>query len=93
MIKEDQTAKASGGKLHTDGEWDEATGGKWAKSVPVSHGKMLKLAKKNSDHFQPQAKQAYLVGHALAIEKAKEAAKEPDGSKDQKLKLMEVYSI
>ena len=92
MIKEDQNAKVSGGKLHTDAEWDEATGGSWVQGLPVTHGTMLKLAKKNSDHFQPQATQAYLVGHTLAIEKAREATKEVD-SKVQMQKLMQAYSM
>ena len=92
MIKEDQKAKVSGGTLHTNAEWDEATGGSWRLGVPVTYGTMMKLAVKNFDHFQPQATQAYLVGHALAIEKAREAAKEVD-SKVKMQKLMQAYSM
>ena len=35
---------------------------------------MLKLAQDNHDHFLPYAKDAYLTGHLLALNKAREAS-------------------
>lgn len=54
--------------------WDEITGGKWFWFLPVKHGRMLKLAKTNHDHFLPYAKEAYVTGHKLAMDKAREAS-------------------
>ena len=53
--------------------WDEITGGKWFFGLPVKQGRMLHLAENNHDHFLPYAKDAYLAGHQLAINKAREA--------------------
>jgi len=53
--------------------WDQITGGKWLGGLPIKHGRMLKLAQNNFDHFLPYAKDAYLVGHLLALNKAKDA--------------------
>ncbi|XP_028411157.1 uncharacterized protein LOC114533763 [Dendronephthya gigantea] len=92
MIDEDHKAIKSGGKLHTDAEWDKATGGFWAGGLPVKFGGMLSLATKNFDHFQPQATQAYLAGHELAVLKAREAAKDSNAV-TKKGKLMEAYAL
>lgn len=73
-------------------EYDEAAGGTWIFGVPVIFGRMMKLAENNHDHFLPFAKDAYLAGHKLALEKAREASK----VKDQGIKirlLEEAYSI
>lgn len=56
-------------------EWDELTGGKWIFEVPVISGRMMKLAENSQDHFLPYAKDAYVAGHELALEKAREASK------------------
>ena len=73
-------------------EWDEVTGGYWIKNVPLVSGRMMKLAERNTDHFLPFAKEAYLTGHALALDKAKEASKAT--TDDEKLKLLEeAYSM
>ena len=56
-------------------KWDEVTGGTWVFGVPLIFGRIMKLAQNNHDHFLPFAKEAYLVGHELALEKAKEASK------------------
>ena len=70
---------------------DEITGGKWLGAIPMKPGRMLRLAKNNHDHFLPQAKSAYLTGHHLAVEKAKEASK---SDFTERLKLLdEAYSI
>ena len=53
--------------------WDEVTGGKWFFGLPVKQGRMLQLAENNHDHFLPYAEDAYLAGHHLAINKAREA--------------------
>ena len=90
MIKEDQAAKNTGGKLHSEADWD--LGGTWLSGIPFKSGTMLKLAKENYDHFHPQAQQAYLVGHTLAIQTARKAA-EQTNDVDKKKKLMEAYSI
>ena len=55
-------------------EWDQITGGKWLGGLPIKHGRMLKLAEDNHDHFLPYAKDAYLTGHLLALNKAREAS-------------------
>lgn len=73
-------------------KWDEVTGGKWVFGVPFIFVRMLKLAQNNYDHFLPFAKEAYLVGHELALEKAKKASKV--GQLAQKKRLLEeAYSI
>ena len=59
----------------SDKEWDEATGGKWFAGIPIIRGNMIKLAEHNFDHFLPNAKTAYLVGHEYAIQTAREAGK------------------
>ncbi|XP_028412974.1 uncharacterized protein LOC114535856 [Dendronephthya gigantea] len=92
MIDEDNKARDSGGTLHTDADWDRATGGTWAGGLPLRMGSMLSLATKNFDHFQPQAAQAWLTGHELAIEKAREAAKDTN-QQTSLLKLMEAYAM
>jgi len=61
------------GENTDDKTWDEMTGGKWLGSLPVKQGRMLQLAENNHDHFLPYAKDAYLTGHQLAIDKAREA--------------------
>ena len=92
MIEEDHVARNSGKKLHSHADWDRATGGAWVGGLPIVPGRMLNLATKNYDHFQPQAMEAYLVGHQLAIEKAREAARETN-AENKKRKLMEAYSM
>lgn len=73
-------------------KWDKATGGYWAFGVPLIFGRIMKLAQNNHDHFLPYAKDAYLAGHELALEKAREAARA--GYLDQKIKVLEeAYSI
>ena len=73
-------------------KWDEVTGGTWVFGVPFIFGRILKLAQNNYDHFLPFAKEAYLVGHELALEKAKKASKV--GQLAQKKRLLEeAYSI
>ena len=54
-------------------KWDVITGGTWVAGVPVVFGRVMKLAENNFDHFQPNSKDAYLVGHQLALEKARKA--------------------
>ncbi len=82
MIHEDQVVRETGeGELHTNAQFTWVTG-----------GRMLSLAGKNFDHFQPQATEAYLVGHRLAMEKAREAASETD-PEEKKSILMEAYSM
>ena len=61
------------GKSTDSKTWDEITGGKWFGGLPVKQGRMLQLAENNHDHFLPYAKDAYLAGHQLAINKAREA--------------------
>jgi hypothetical protein len=81
MFNEDKAVRASGeGELHSHSEYGAAS------------PNMLSLAIKNYDHFQPQAKQAYLVGHQLAMEKARVAARETNVENKTK-KLMEAYSL
>ncbi|KAL9978936.1 hypothetical protein ACROYT_G016520 [Oculina patagonica] len=72
-------------------EWDEITGGIWMRGVPIQHGRMLKLAENNHDHFLPYSKDAYLTGHQLAMDKAREASKY-DGY-ERKVLLHEAYSL
>ena len=73
-------------------KYDEKTGGKWMFGVPVIFGRMMKLADNNTDHFLPFAKDAYLAGHELALEKAREASQESEREKKMRL-LEEAYSI
>ena len=49
------------------------------------------MAANNHDHFLPYAKDAYLTGHQLAMEKAKEAGKH--GGKESKHLLHEAFSL
>lgn len=73
-------------------KWDEVTGGTWVFGLPVIFGRMMKLAEKNHDHFLPFAKEAFLAGHELALEKAREASKV--GHQETKIRLLEeAYSI
>ena len=92
MIEEDNASRKAGKPLHSNADWDRATGGVWAGELPVVFGRMLRLAAENYDHFQPQSNKAYLVGHQLAVEKARDAANETD-SETKKSKLMEAYSM
>ena len=52
---------------------------------------MLKLAQDNHDHFLPYAKDAYLTGHLLALNKAKEASEY--AGKENKRFLHEALSL
>ena len=72
-------------------KWDKITGGKWFFGIPVKWGKMLHLAENNYDHFLPYAKDAYLTGHKLAINKAREAGKHRGD--DEKRLLHEAFSM
>ena len=72
-------------------EWDKITGGKWLGGIPIKHGRMLKLAAHNHDHFLPYAKDAYLTGHQLAMGKAREASKY--GGNESKRLLHEAFSL
>lgn len=73
-------------------KWDEVTGGKWILGVPLILGRFMKLAVNNHDHFLPFAKHAYVAGHELALEKAKEASK--IGHQEERIRyLEEAYSI
>ena len=81
-LNEDKVVRETGeGKFHSELEYTRHT-----------NGRMLTLAAKNFDHFQPQVKLAYLVGHQLAIEKARLGRKETNAQKKNKL-LMEAYSL
>jgi hypothetical protein len=84
MIEEDKEVRKhedeDNGNFHGNMEWTVA-----------SRGKMLSLAAKNFDHFQPQAEKAYLVGHRLAIETAQKGAEKTGAEK--KKKLMEALCI
>lgn len=79
------------GKEADPKDWDEITGGQWLGGLPIQHGRMLKLAAHNHDHFLPYAKDAYLTGHQLAMDKAREASK-CDGY-ERKMLLHEAYSL
>ena len=73
-------------------KWDKITGGKWIFGVPVVFGRVMKLAQNNYDHFMPSAKDAYLIGHQIALEKAKLASKA--GTLEQQTKMLdEAYSV
>ena len=86
MIRISQIGTSIGNK-----EWDHITGGKWLGGLPITHGRMLKLAQNNHDHFLPYAKDAYLTGHLLALDKAREAS-EYAGNKSKRL-LHEALSL
>ena len=74
--------------------WDEITGGVWVAGVPLKLGRMMQLAETNYDHFLPNAKNAYLTGHQLAIDKAREAANySEDDKEEQKRLLHEAFSL
>ena len=73
--------------------WDEITGGKWFFGLPVRDGRMLQLAENNHDHFLPHAKGAYLVGHQLATEKARETSQYPQDPTLRKKLLHEAFSM
>ena len=49
-------------------KWDRIAGGKWLFGLPLIFGRIMKLASNNHDHFLPFAKEAYSVGHELALE-------------------------
>lgn len=72
--------------------WDKVTGGKWIFGVPVVFGRVMKLAQNNYDHFMPSAKDAYLIGHQIALEKAKSASKARTLKQQTKM-LDEAYSV
>ena len=86
LNKESQTGTSIGAQ-----EWDEITGGKWLRGVPIKQGRMLKLAENNHDHFLPYAKDAYLTGHQLAMDTAREASKY--GGNECKRLLYEAFSL
>ncbi len=86
LNKESETGTSISAK-----EWDKITGGKWLGGIPIKHGRMLKLAENNHDHFLPYAKDAYLTGYQLAIDKAREASGH-DGSESERL-LHEAFSL
>ena len=74
--------------------WDEITGGVWVAGVPVKPGRMMQLAENNHDHFLPHAKDAYLTGHQLAIDKAREAGNYSGNDKNEhKRFLHEAFSL
>ena len=74
--------------------WDEITGGVWVAGVPVKLGRMMQLAENNYDHFLPHAKNAYLAGHQLAIDKAREAGNCSEDDKDEQTRLLhEAFSL
>lgn len=74
--------------------WDKITGGVWVAGVPVKLGRMMQLAENNHDHFLPHAKDAYLTGHQLAIDKAREAGSYSGDVKDEpKMLLHEAFSL
>ncbi|XP_028403440.1 uncharacterized protein LOC114526132 [Dendronephthya gigantea] len=85
MMAED-TEDTKQGCHHNDMEWDEATGGAWLAGLPIISGIMMKLAKKNYDHFLPNAKIAYVAGHEYAIEKAREGGR----SREDKERLLSI---
>ena len=89
LEKESENGKAIDAKT-----WDEITGGKWLGPLPVKEGRMLQLAENNHDHFLPHAKDAYLTGHQLAIDKAREAGYYRGGDEDERKRLLhEAFSL
>ena len=83
LEKESKNGKAFHSKM-----WDEITGGKWLSPLPMKGGRMLQLAENNHDHFHPHAKDAYLTGHQLAIDKAREAGYYRGGDEDKRKRLL-----
>ena len=72
-------------------KYDRALGGTWAINKPIHFGRMMKLAVRNFDHFQPFAREAYEIGHELAMEKAREAS---HTNKEHQIEIAhEAYSI
>ncbi|CAH3167314.1 unnamed protein product [Porites lobata] len=65
----------------------------WFLGIPVIQGRKLELAENNYDHFLPYAKDAYLTGHQLAIEKAREASQYPQDPELRKKLLHEAFSM
>ena len=89
LEKESKNGKAFHSKI-----WDEITGGKWLGPLPMKGGRMLQLAENNHDHFHPHAKDAYLTGHQLAIDKAREAGYHRGGNEDERKRLLhEAFSL
>ena len=75
-------------------KWDKITGGKWFFGIPFKWGRMLHLAENNHDHFLPYAKDAYLTGHKLAINKAREAGEYYGDNADKRKGLLhEAFSM
>ncbi|CAB3991782.1 Hypothetical predicted protein [Paramuricea clavata] len=91
LADDDKNAKKAGNCFHSNKEWDEATGGVWVAGIPIIPGFMIKLAEHNYDHFEPQAKTTYVVGHGYAIEKAREAGRSKENNREKL--LFEAYSI
>lgn len=86
--------ESENGKTIDAKTWDEITGGKWLGPLPVKEGRMLQLAENNHDHFLPHAKDAYLTGHQLAIDKAREAGYHRGGNEDERKRLLhEAFSL
>ena len=73
-------------------KWDTLTGGIWILGKPIKFGRYMNIAVSNYDHFVPSVKDAYLVGHELAIEKARDASK-GNSSEEKERILQEAYSI
>jgi hypothetical protein len=75
--------------------WNEATGGGPAFLGPVGlvkHGRYMKLASMNFDHFGSDAVEAYVAGHTLAKKLALKA--KPGASKDERRCLLSMaYAI
>ena len=81
-LDQDRVVRETGqGSFHTDAEYTK-----------VTNGRLLTLAGRNFDHFQPHAKLAYIAGHHLAVEKAIEAARQTN-PEDKKKLLMEAYAM
>ena len=72
---------------------DKITGGVWFLGIPIKQGRMLDLTENNHNHFLPYAKDAYLTGHQLAIEKAREASQYPRDPALRKTLLQEAFSM
>ena len=86
--------ESENGKTIDAKTWDKITGGKWLGPLPMKGGRMLQLAENNHDHFLPHAKGAYLTGHQLAIEKAREAGNDRGPDKDKSKRLLhEAFSL
>ena len=86
--------ESKNGKTIDAKTWDKITGGKWLGPLPMEKGRMLQLAENNHDHFLPHAKDAYLTGHHLAIDKAREAGYYHLGDEDEHKRLLhEAFSL